>query len=54
VRNRRQETAKYLVRRGASLELKNGAGASALDLVTASGDQRFLNDLKLAATTGKQ
>ena len=48
-----QETAKYLVRHGASLEQKNSAGASALDLVTARGDQRFLNDLKLAATTRK-
>ena len=51
VQGGRQETAKYLVRRGASLEQKNDAGASALDLVTASGDQRFMNDLKLAAAT---
>ena len=39
--------------RGASLEQKNDAGVSALELVAASGDQRFINDLKLAATTRK-
>jgi len=50
----RQETAKYLVRRGASLEQKNAEGASVLDLVTASGDERFANDLKLAAATRTQ
>ena len=39
--------------RGASLEQKNDAGVSALELVAASGDQCFLNDLKLVATTRK-
>ena len=42
--------AKYLVRRGASLEQKDDSGASALDLVTRTGDTRFKGDLELAAT----
>ena len=45
----RQETAKYLVRRGASLEQKNDAAMSALDMVARSGDPRFKNDLEAAA-----
>ena len=45
----RQETAKYLVRRGASLDQKNDASMSALDIVARSGDTRFKNDLELAA-----
>jgi ankyrin repeat protein len=43
------ETAKFLVRRGASLEQKNDAGQSALELVERSGDTRFLTDLVSAA-----
>jgi ankyrin repeat protein len=50
VQSAKQETAKFLVRRGASLEQKNDAGASALDLVTRSGDTRFKSDLELAAS----
>jgi hypothetical protein len=37
------------VRRGASLQQKDDAGASPLDLATRSGDTRFRNDLELAA-----
>ena len=40
---------KYLVRRGASLEQKNDAALSALDIVERSGDTRFKNDLISAA-----
>jgi hypothetical protein len=50
VQGARQETAKFLVRRGASLEQKNDAGLSTLDLVERSGDTRFMEDLMLAAT----
>jgi ankyrin repeat protein len=46
---RRQETAAYLIRHGAKLDLKNDAGVSALDIVVKSGDTKFANDLKLAA-----
>jgi ankyrin repeat protein len=53
VRNGRQETAKFLVRRGANLAQKDDRGVSPLDTATASGDTRFANDLKLAATMHK-
>ena len=37
------------MRRGASLELRDDARKSALDLAARSGDTRFKNDLELAA-----
>ena len=45
----RQETAKFLVRHGASLDAKDDSGANAIDYATRAGDPRFANDLKLAA-----
>jgi ankyrin repeat protein len=45
----RQETAKFLVRHGASLDAKDESGATAIDYAMRSGDTRFANDLKLAA-----
>jgi ankyrin repeat protein len=45
----RQETAKYLVRRGADLQQKDDEGVSALDVVSRTGDTRFRGDLELAA-----
>jgi ankyrin repeat protein len=49
VAKNRQETAKFLVRHGGSLDAKDESGATAIDYAMRSGDTRFANDLKLAA-----
>jgi ankyrin repeat protein len=50
----KQETAKYLARRGANVAQQNDSGVSALDMAAAGGDPQFTNDLKQAAATRAQ
>lgn len=51
VLNAHQETARFLVRRGADLNAKQGAdGVSAIEIVERNGDTRFAGMLRSAAT----